>query len=156
MPTSHTLLPASPPTAALKTHSAFRPRPQRSTGGDVRQATYLDFHEVSHRLERPSSQITGGIPDDTAKVPHALRHGIPCTHIDRALKSLGEFLMILARFPMHSVIAFPAHTHTHTGLALKSLGEFLMLLPRFPMHSVITFPAHTRRPSSQNNHWESS
>ena len=112
VPTSQTLLPASPPTAALKTHSTFWPHPQRSTGGDVRQATYLDFHEVSHRLERPSSQITGGIPDDTAKVPHALRHGIPCTHIDRALKSLGEFLMILARFPMHSVIAFPAHTHT--------------------------------------------
>ena len=82
VPTSQTLLPASLPTAVPKTHSALWPHPQRSTRGDVRQVTYLDFHEVSHRLERPSSQITGGIPDDTAKVPHALRHGIPCTHID--------------------------------------------------------------------------
>ena len=76
---------------------------------------------------RPSSQIMecmGNLGsslknslDAAAKVPQALHHGIPCTHTDRALKSLGEFLLLLPRFPMHSVMAFPAHTRT--DLALK-------------------------------------
>ena len=42
--------------------------------------TYLDFHKVSNSLKRPSSKITGWVPDDTTEVPHAFSHGIPCIH----------------------------------------------------------------------------